>query len=202
MSVDISLLDHLAERLALLSGRALVAIDGVDGAGKSTFRDKLAPMIARHGVQVVRASVDGFHNPRAIRYRRGKTSPIGFFEDSYNYTALRRRLLEPFRSGANSVQTAYFDHQTDREVTTMQRVAPAAILLLDGIFLHRDELCDLWDFSIFLNVPFEVSYRRMSERDGSNPDPLAIENARYYEGQRLYLDACRPRFRATVSLDN
>lgn len=202
MPADSSLLDHLAVRLALLPGRALVAIDGVDGAGKSTFRDRLAPMVERHGVQVVRASVDGFHHPRAIRYRRGKTSPVGFFEDSYNYAALKRCLLEPFRGGASQVQTAYFDHRADQEVIATQPVSTKGLLLLDGIFLHRDELCGLWDFSMFLNVPFEVSYRRMSERDGSNPDPLAAENSRYYDGQRLYLDACRPHLRATVSIDN
>ena len=57
-----------------------VAIDGVDGAGKTTFADELADVLDDLGRPVIRASVDGFHNPRTIRYARGRQSPVGFFE--------------------------------------------------------------------------------------------------------------------------
>lgn len=107
-----------------------------------------------------------------------------------------------FAKGAPEVQTARFDHRTDRDAIAIRQVPPAAILLIDGIFLHRDELHALWDFSIFLNVPFAVSYRRMAQRDGCSADPLAAENRRYYEGQRIYLGSCTPQLRATVSLDH
>ncbi|MDQ2749168.1 MAG: hypothetical protein M3Y44_06545, partial [Actinomycetota bacterium] len=44
-------------------------------------------------------------------------------------------------------------------------------LLLDGLFLHRDELAAAWDFSIFLDVAFSVSVARMAERDGTTSGP-------------------------------
>jgi uridine kinase len=44
---------------------------------------------------VIRASVDGFHNARALRYERGRHSPEGYFENSYNYAALNQYLLDP-----------------------------------------------------------------------------------------------------------
>ena len=44
-----------------------VGIDGVDGAGKSMFGDELTLVLTMAGRSVIRASVDGFHNPRAIR---------------------------------------------------------------------------------------------------------------------------------------
>ncbi len=51
-------------------------------------------------------------------------------------------------------------------------------MVIDGIFLHRDELVEAWDYSIFLDVPFEVSVARMAVRDGSAADfrnsPLSI----------------------------
>ncbi len=46
-----------------------------------------------------------------------------------------------------------------------------AVAVVDGLFLHRPELAGLWDFTIFLEVPFEVTAARMAERDGSSPDP-------------------------------
>jgi len=79
---------------------------------------------------------------------------------------------------------------------------PGAVLVLDGIFLHRDELRDLWDLSVFLDVPVEISVARMSARDGSSPDPEHPCLARYIEGQRLYFQACRPWERADMVIDN
>ncbi|MBG6190730.1 uridine kinase [Arthrobacter sp. CAN_A212] len=42
--------------------RTLVGIDGVDGAGKTTFADALAEYLRRQGQSVVRVSLDHFHH--------------------------------------------------------------------------------------------------------------------------------------------
>ncbi len=76
--------------------RTLVAVDGVDGAGKTTFADRLAPRLDR---PVVRACEDDFLNPAAIRHRRGRESPEGFFRDTYDLALLGRLLLDPFAAG-------------------------------------------------------------------------------------------------------
>lgn len=79
--------------------------------------------------------------------------------------------------------------------------AAGAVVLVDGIFLQRDELADAWDLTVFLRAPFEATYARMSARDGSPADPDHPANRRYLEGQRLYLRTCRPEERADVVLD-
>ncbi|MCV0396497.1 MAG: uridine kinase [Rhizobiaceae bacterium] len=197
-------LEYTAERISAIDGRRIiVAIDGVDGSGKTNFADELAPLIRARGRHVVRAGVDGFHHPRRIRYRRGRDSPDGFFRDSYDYDALKRDLLAPFRAGERGVRTVRFDHRTDRPVPSPPlAVDETSTLILDGIFLHRDELAGWWDMSIYLDVPFSVSYARMAARDGSDPDPGAPSNRRYLEGQRLYLRHCAPLERASLVIDN
>lgn len=196
------IIDNISKHINSLSGRTLVAMDGVDGSGKTTFADELAPIIEQSGRQVIRSSVDGFHNPRAVRYNRGKCDPHGFFFDSYNYGDLRQFLLDPFKCGADTVDTARFDHRVDNAVKVTKSVSSSAVLLLDGIFLHREELRNCWDFSIFLDVPFAVSCSRMAIRDQCNPDPLSPENHRYYEGQNIYLRTCTPALRASIVIDN
>jgi uridine kinase len=179
------------------TGITRVAIDGVDGAGKTTFADRLAEVLAPCGRQVIRATVDAFHRPRAERYARGSESPEGFFLDSYDYGALARCLLDPLApGGSRRFRRAVFDWRTDRPVDAPEEVADEdAILLLDGIFLHRDELAGRWDYSVFLDVPFEVSAARNAARGGRQSD-------RYVDGQRLYLAACDPAARATRVIDN
>jgi uridine kinase len=181
-----------------------VAIDGVDGAGKTVFGDELAAVLRAAGRSIIRASVDGFHNPRAVRYARGRHSPIGYFHDSYNYDLLKAALLDPLSPGGSGrYRAAAFDHRTDAAVILPEAIAtPGSILVFDGIFVHRPELRSYWDFSIFLDVQFDHSYRRMAERDGGPPDPHASENRRYLEGQRLYLQESDPQRHASIVIDN
>jgi uridine kinase len=169
-----------------------------------TFADELADILRMRPRDVIRASVDGFHNPRAIRYRRGRSSPEGYYEDSFNYAALKEHLLDPLSpGGSRRYRAAAFDHITDTPVSIPEREAsPSSILLFDGIFLHRLELYRYWDVSIFLQVDVAVAVARCARRDGSSPDPLSAANRRYVEGQRLYLLACQPAKLATITIDN
>jgi uridine kinase len=167
-------------------------VDGVDGVGKTTFADKLGIAVERIGRPVIRSSVDGFQNPREFRYRRDRASPEGFYLDSYDYAALWRYLLDPLEPESSGVyRSAVFDHVTDSPVPVQTHVArPVAALILDGVFLHRPDLHDTWDFSIFLDAPFEVTIPRGAVRGagrGGSPDPTASSNRRYIEGQRIYL---------------
>jgi len=180
-----------------------VAIDGVDGAGKTTLADALALGLRAAGAQVIRASVDGFHFPRAIRYRQGPHSPQGFYQDSYDYARLRAVLLDPLSVGGNlRYRTAIFDHRQDLALDQPElQAVPGSLLILDGIFLHRPELRHYWDYSVFLALSFEVSVARMAVRDGSDPDPQALSNRRYVEGQKRYLKLCQPEEHAHLVLD-
>ncbi|WP_106816167.1 nucleoside/nucleotide kinase family protein [Microbacterium timonense] len=190
------------------AGRVIVAVDGLDGAGKTVFADGLADVFAEAGDAVFRAGIDGFHRPRAERYVRGRRDPEGFYRDSYDYATFRRVLIDPFRDGAQTAgttgfQLAVFDVARDAPIDSQWVTAPRdAVLVVDGIFLHRRELRELWDWSVWLDVPVEIAARRLALRDGSDPDPEAPSNARYRQGQELYLREAHPRDAASVVVDN
>jgi uridine kinase len=186
-------------------GRCLrVAVDGPDGAGKTRFADDLANVLRAQGRPVVRVSVDGFHRPRVERYRRGRDSPDGFWLDSYDYARFRADVLEPFAAGGSRrYRPAAHDVATDVAVRPTALVAqPGSVLVVDGIFLHRDELADAWDLSVFLEVAFAETTKRMAARDGTDPDPAHPRTRRYVEGQRLYYATCHPQRRADILIDN
>ena len=187
-----------------LSHPIRVAIDGIDGAGKTTLADELMSPVERQGRRVIRASVDGFHNPRAIRYWRGWHSPEGYFRDSFNYEAVIDNLLQPLGSGGSrQYRTAVFDYKTDSPVVSpLLQCDDHAILLFDGIFLLRPELVNFWDLTIFLDVTFEVGMARCSQRGGGSINPAPIENRRYVEGQKIYLAECDPKAVADLIIDN
>jgi uridine kinase len=179
-------------------------VDGVDGAGKTLLADELASVLRRWGSPVVRVSVDDFHNPREVRYRRGRGSPEGFFRDSYDYEKFISLVLEPLSPEGSGIYTpAVHDVVSEVPVTPIKLQAPpGAILVVDGIFLHRDELLAFWDYSIWVDVAFEVSIPRGALRGVGNADPRHPSNRRYVEGQRIYIRECAPAQRATLVLDN
>lgn len=60
----------------------------------------------------------------------------------------------------------------ERMLDPVPRAAlPGTVLLVDGLFLYRDELVMAWDLSVFLDDPFIETAKRMAIRDGTNPDP-------------------------------
>jgi uridine kinase len=205
--VRVDLISDIAHEI-LRRSAAWVAIDGVDGAGKTHFADELAEVLSGRltgtGRAVVRASVDGFHHPPEVRHRNGRGSPEGYFRDSYDYPRMIELLLDPLGPGGSGryVRAVYDVHAESPVQVAPETAAPDAILVLDGIFTHRDELVGFWDYSVFLDVPFAVSIPRGAARGYGDPDPDAESNRRYIEGQRLYLAECDPRSRATVVIDN
>jgi uridine kinase len=204
MSQRQKLLEVIAQKIfALPSNRIqMVAIDGVDGAGKTVFANEVAALLESFGRPIIRASVDGFHNIREIRYRLGKDSPEGFYQDSYNYLELKNVLLNPLIQNRKYI-TAIFDVETNSTVEVVPKSANLhSILIFDGIFLHRPELREYWDFSIFLNVDFEVSIPRGAQRGAGSPDIYASSNKRYIEGQRIYLAQNCPSQYASLTIDN
>ena len=202
-----ALLERLAAEADALAPDPFVRIgvDGVDGAGKSVLADELAAVLRTRGRTVVRASVDGFHRPRAERCARGRSDPEGFYRDSHDVIALHREPLKPFAPGGDGIhRTHVFDVAGDRVHLAEQRTAaPGTVLLVDGIFLHRPELANSWNFSLWLQVDRATSLRRCSARDGTgSPDPAAASNRRYVEGQRMYQREAAPQERATHVVDN
>jgi uridine kinase len=142
-----------------------------------------------------------------VRYERGSDSPEGFYRDSFDLHTLKRELLDPLSpDGSGTYRTACFDHVNDRRVESeVNVVRPPAVLLFDGVFLHRPELCGYWDYSIFLDVDPAESVRRCVARSGRHDlslDPADPVHRRYVQGQALYLAECHPQECATLVVDN
>jgi len=189
-------------------GPMRVAIDGVDASGKTTLADELAAVLRARGAQVIRASIDGFHNPRAVRYQKGRMSPEGYYRDSFNDQMIIDDLLAPLGpAGSRRYKAAAFDFKTDREVTgDFLTASEDSILVMEGVFLLRPELRDFWDLKIFIDADFSRTLPRAAKRDrdylGGEAAVLAAYRDRYIPGQELYFKEANPKSIANIIIDN
>jgi uridine kinase len=181
-----------------------VAVDGVDGAGKTVFAAELAAELRSRGRSVVQVSADDWHQVTALRYARGRTSPEGFWLDSYDYARLRAEVLEPLGpGGSRDYRPRGHDLATDEVLTgPLAHASAGSVVLVDGLFLQRAELEGCFELAVWLDVPFEETAARMAARDGTSPDPEDPSMQRYVAAQRTYFAQRTPWARADLVVDN
>lgn len=191
-----------------------VGIDGVDASGKTTIADALAKYLtSQNSTQnpkqnIIRASIDGFHNPKSIRYQKGRNSPEGYYRDSFNNQAIIENLLAPLGDNGNlHYKKAIFDFKTDSIVDSPTQIANQnSILIMDGVFLFRPELALYWDFKIFIDADFAITIERAKKRDayylGSEQEILDKYAHRYIPGQKLYFDEANPKDHSDIVINN
>jgi uridine kinase len=186
------------------------AITGIDTAGKTILADELGYALEERsgGRQVVRASIDDFQRPRAVRHRRGLDSPTGYYVDGFDFPALRRELLVPLGPGGNrKYRLASLNFEKDEPIQPPLLLAePDAIVLVDGVFLLQKELAGEWDWSVFLRVDFETALERGAQRDavrfGSARAARERYEKRYLPAQQLHLERDDPIRQAVRVVDN
>jgi uridine kinase len=128
--------------------------------------------------------------------------------DSFDYTALRKFLLEPLGpKGDRCFRREVFDLQSDRPTEEKwETVRADSILIFDGVFLLRPELREHWDMSVFVRVRWDEVLRRVIARDqgwmGSPDDVRQRYITRYIPGQQLYLREANPEAFADWVIDN
>jgi uridine kinase len=112
----------------------------------------------------------------------------------------------PFRSGAPQVQTASYDYRADGRRRTDAEVPSRAILVVDGVFLLRPQLRDLWTLSVYLRVSPEETLQRAADRDlalfGSHDEIQRRYQERYLPGQALYRNEAHPEETAHIVIGN
>ncbi|MBN2794680.1 MAG: hypothetical protein JXR88_04690 [Clostridia bacterium] len=183
----------------------IVAIDGIDASGKTSFANEVKEAIKNR--PVLRLSMDDFHNPKEQRIKRGYLSPEGYYYDSFDYAFLLDQILKPLKGGVLKIPTKLFDYKTEQSlVEEWVELEKHTIIIFDGVFMMRDQLIEFWDYSIFLEITFDEALNRGLRRDIHyfNDQRLLIEkyNKRYLPGQSIYLTDVNPKDKVDMVIDH
>jgi pantothenate kinase len=166
--------------------RALIALAGPPGAGKSTLADALVQRFNANlpDTPAVVVPMDGFHYDNLILDARGLRARKGAPEtfDASGFLAL----LHHLRFATDDVAIPVFDRLIDLSRASARMIEPRhRLLVVEGNYLFLDrplwrDLGPLFDFKIMLRPSLEVIEERLIQRwlDYGYPRDEAIAKAR------------------------
>lgn len=199
--------DLLAHLLGLDLGHPVrVGIDGWCGAGKTTLARWLVQEVERAGRPALHVDSDGFHHVRERRYRQGRDSARGYYDDAYDLDALAERVLRPLGPGGDRrTATRVHDLATDAVVHETTSVPADAVVVFAATFVQRGALRDLWDEVVWVDTDEATATARGIARDaealGGEDAARAAYDRRYRAACRIYVDEERPRERASLIVE-
>lgn len=173
--------DRLIELVLSRAGNAprfVVAIAGAPGSGKSTLAASAAEALRRRGESTAVVPMDGFHYDDAVLHALDLADRKGAPE-TFDFAGFRV-LLQRIRASGADVAIPLFDRAMELSRAAAAIVeADTRLILVEGNYLLLDEepwreLADLFDLTIYLDVPRAELERRLLERWHSHGrDPVA-----------------------------
>jgi uridine kinase len=191
-------------RRQLVAQRQLVAIDGLDGSGKSELARALAAACEAAGAgPAFLFSVDDFRRP--LGALAGEDEATAYYDRYYDFASLDA-CLAAFEAGAAQASVPRWDPA--RELVDGEReldFGDARLGFVEGVFVLRSEVAARAPL-LLLEVSEAEARRRIHARDAARGRPAEviehrIDN-RYFPAQRRYRATHDPVGRADVLIDN
>lgn len=187
------------------SRAALVAISGIDGAGKGFLARELERELTASGLRVATISVDPWQNPQTLRFG-GPDAGHHFYEHALRLDALFEQLVLPLRASRSMrLETRLIRTDVDVWFDGIYDYRNVDVVVLEGIFLLKRELCHHYDLRVWVECSFETALRRalMRNQEGLPPEQIRADYERiYFAAQRHHFAADAPRTRADCVIYN
>jgi uridine kinase len=175
-------------------GVLVVAIDGHGGAGKSTLAAAVAQATGAalvHTDDFFQQPATPAGGPAARDHSRpaqagGPAAGGHSMAQYYDWRRIRAQAVQPLKAGRRATFRR-FDWERGAGLDGAVTVAPAALIVLEGVFSAAPELSDLMDRSVLVDTPEQERLRRLRARvtpEEWDPDWLIAEQA--------YFGAIRP----------
>ena len=183
----------------------LVAISGIDGCGKSAFGRKLCEELQSRNLNPALINLDAWHTPPEIRFNK-KRPGEHFYKHAFRFQDLFGLLIDPLKKNRSIhlkvelirlPQNDFYPHTYD--------FCEVDIIVLEGILLLKRELRAQYDFSVWIDCPFETALERaiVRNQEGLSVEELVREyNTIYFPAQKIHLQRDDPKSGATRVINN
>ena len=196
------IMQHI-EPLCSTQSVAVIGLDGLGGAGKSTLADQLCAQLQAKGRTVLLLHIDDFIHPRSVRYNDNHPEWLCYYDLQWRFDYFAGVIRQIRTSREPSISIELYDKANDTYTPHRYALSDSIVVLVEGIFLQRAEYSGLFDCLIYMDVPEELRLRRVLKRDtyiGSEDQIAAKYISRYFPAERQYLQEYQPQLRADFVL--
>ncbi len=182
-------------------GIAMAGIDGLGGAGKSTVSESICAGLEKAGVHTVLLHIDDFIHTRAIRYDSSRPDWECYYDLQWRYDYFRECVAKLRKGGETEIEL--YDKDNDTYYTQKYTTDSRTAVIVEGIFLQRNELEGIFDYMIYIDIPEDVRLQRVLMRDtyiGNENEIRAKYENRYFPAERRYFSRYRPDMSADICI--
>ena len=135
----------------------VVGINGIDCSGKTTFAKSVSKYFTHHKIENDCLDIDNFNN-RAIESETYKA----FVSGSWDEKDLNKyyKLIINYSDAIRAVS------EYKKKYT---------LVILEGIFIYKPQLADLFDLKIYLDIDISLGRKRFAERRSLKQDKRPFE---------------------------
>ncbi|MGS2805211.1 hypothetical protein [Nocardia sp. MW-W600-9] len=119
----------VADRLAALPGRRVLAVDGADAAAPVELARRIAGTLTARGRSAEVVALHDFVRPASLRMEYGRDDEWSYRTAWFDYDAVRREILDAVRSAGRWLP-ALWDKARDRSARAAIRPAQADLVLV------------------------------------------------------------------------
>ncbi|MFJ5790790.1 kinase [Lysinibacillus sp. NPDC093197] len=178
----------------------IVAIDGLGGVGKTTFVNKLASALENDCVVNV-LHIDDYIVESEKRYNTGNEEWFEYYYLQWDIKFIKESLLKKIHNGHQDLTLPFYNRAMNTVINSKKHFVLNSILLIEGVFLQRNEWRRFYDYTIFLECPKHVREERVLKRDSYIGDVSAIRKkyeCRYWVAEEYYLKKEVPLQKADI----
>lgn len=140
----------------------LLGVAGGSGSGKTTVAERLAGLIG--GTDLALLRLDAYYRDRNHLPFEERAADNYDHPDAFDWPLLLDH-VRALQQGI-AVQVPVYDFATYQRLPDRQTVAPARIVVVEGILvLYDPELRELFDLRVFVDTDADVRFIRRLERD-------------------------------------
>ncbi|SDZ20277.1 uridine kinase [Evansella caseinilytica] len=174
----------------------IVGIDGLGGAGKTTFVNKLQQTVKTRNCEAVILHLDDYIVETRKRYDTGHDEWYEYYYFQWDIQLLEAELFQKLHDNSSDLTLPLYERSTDTVIAEELELPPATVVLIEGVFLQRKEWREYFDFVIFIDCTPEARAERVLNRDlyiGDYQTRLKKYKQRYWQAEDYYMNSENPK---------
>lgn len=178
--------------------RTVIGIDGLSRSGKTTIVNQMKQILQDEEIPVYIFHIDDYIVERKRRYNTSHEQWYEYYFLQWDLEWVTNHLFNNLKC-SNELHLLFYDDKSDSLQNQIVRLPDSCLIIIEGVFLQRDEWRNFFDYMIFIDCPREKRFIRESLGTQSNVEKF---KNRYWKAEDYYLNTVFPMEKADLVIQN